>query len=644
MRKLLFAAVAAVLTLGAAAGAGAQPGSWAALNPGGPADLDEAVPVNVVFVGYEPAQVPWAEVQAQLPAGSEPVVRSRLWYGKVEKLGISYSYAYNPVYAPAAFENSFFAALSGLATPESATDGLTRTLFQQQYNDQQSNVLDVGTNYFIDAPSVEEWLAGNLGSLGVDPTQDTVVFVNWYGRPDFKFHTYTKFGEPDPDTGNDFGLVRQTRKLIAWGGTPADDEETGFGVDSRVWFHDLSAGPESWTDNWNVDDPDLDGNGVVDYRMPPIWEYTAGGFRSPTALAGDLGKVTRYVGLNLLFTTSPLYPPYANADRLADSVNLDANTVEGWNKVNASEQYRDPDLLLEETRDLLPKTYSLDQTDVAFKGDVKNCYLQWVVNVRCYNDRVTYPPFANLFLNAALNVSTYKDGNADYESVLVSYATDQASKAAGFLGFADDNYIDGTPSGVFSFVDPGIVALGYGLTTTEIHEQGHHTSMSHPHDGYDSDTGVDYGPSDQFYYAWSGDESNSMMSYIDVNWDFSQFDRDNAARHHAAGYYMVTNRIAGDVLASPNAAAGTAELELADAELEQAQDAMAAHDYADTYAHTHAAYGHALAAAEAADVDVNVREPGPFTLLPATKRGGGAAKRPYAFDADARANAKRVGP
>ena len=28
------------------------------------------------------------------------------------------------------------------------------------------------------------------------------------------------------------------------------------------------------------------------------------------------------------------------------------------------------------------------------------------------------------------------------------------------------------------------------------------------------------------------------MSYIDVNWDFSQFDRDNAARHQAAGFIV----------------------------------------------------------------------------------------------------------
>ncbi|MEU4220926.1 hypothetical protein [Actinoplanes sp. NPDC026623] len=58
----------------------------------------------------------------------------------------------------------------------------------------------------------------------------------------------------------------------------------------------------------DVGNPDLDGDGTVDYRMPRTWEYTAGGFRSPAASAGDLSLITRYVALNLLMTTSPLYP------------------------------------------------------------------------------------------------------------------------------------------------------------------------------------------------------------------------------------------------------------------------------------------------------------------------------------------------
>ena len=102
--------------------------------------------------------------------------------------------------------------------------------------------------------------------------------------------------EPDPDTNYNFGTIRGSRKMIAWGGTS-----------SRSWFYDLSAGPEAWTDNWNVDlDPNLP---TTDYRLPPIWEYDRNGYRDPSELGGDLGLVTRFVGIDLLFTTSPLYDP-----------------------------------------------------------------------------------------------------------------------------------------------------------------------------------------------------------------------------------------------------------------------------------------------------------------------------------------------
>ena len=58
----------------------------------------------------------------------------------------------------------------------------------------------------------------------VDTTDYTIFFVNWFGRGDFKYHVYTKTDEPDPDTGYNFGEERESRKLIAWGGTTPDDE------------------------------------------------------------------------------------------------------------------------------------------------------------------------------------------------------------------------------------------------------------------------------------------------------------------------------------------------------------------------------------------------------------------------------------
>ena len=143
---------------------------------------------------------------------------------------------------------------------------------------------------------------------------------------------------------------------------------------------------------------------------------------------------------------------------------------------------------------------------------------------------------------------------------------------------------------MFSFVSPGIVEAGYGLTTTMIHEYGHHSSMSHPHDGYDPETGVDFEPTGDFFFAWLGDESNSMMSYIDVNWDFSQFDRDNSARHHAGGYALIANRVAADILRDRDRRKAERDLEAADRSLRRAQDALEAHDYNGMLAHAASAY------------------------------------------------------
>ena len=611
MRSRVLIAVLATLAglMTIPSGANAR-GSFDHLHPGGVTPLREQVPVNFVFVGYEPDQVARAKFLAKLPERYRPQVRSKMFYGLPSDMGIGYTYDFQVTFADAAFEDQFFGALSGLADPAPLT------LFQQAYNDQKSNVLDVSENHFIDGPSVERWLIDHAPA-GVDTTQDTLFFINWWGRDDFKFHVYTKTNEPDPDTGYNFGVQRESRKMIAWGGTPSTDEEDGSPGEHRVWFYDLSAGPESWTDNWNVDDADLDGNGVPDYRMPPIWEYLEpGGTRSLRKLTGDLARIARYVGIDLLFTTSPLYPPALTPPRMPRSVNLDLNTYEGWPGVDASSTYIDPGLVRGEEAELLRIPTTLDQQDVALKGRAEYCFLRWVKGKICYPHRPQYPDgFANLFLYGAINRSRFTDGGGQYEATVFNYATD-FDAGGGLLGYADDNWLDGTQSAVFAFVDPTIVEFGYGLSTTTIHEVGHHVGMSHPHDGFDYERGIDFGPADRFYYAWSGDESNSIMSYIDVNWDFSQFDLDNHWRTTAAAYLINANAIAADVLASPDAAAGMAALGHADVEAGLAQAAFTSHDYAAAFDHAQAAFGFAKRAAHDAGVRVPVGRLGWYVLPP----------------------------
>ena len=574
-RLLVVLAVAAMVATMAAAVApasGATP-AYRHLDPGGPARYREKVPVNLVLVGYERDQVHAASLLAGLPSSSQPLVRiPQVYYGITDLLGISYTYDYDLTYADAAYERRFFSTLSRLARPAPLTQ------YQRQYNDQQGNVLEVTDNHAIDAPTVERWLARHPPA-GVDTRRDTIFFVNWYGRPDFKFHVYTKTGEPDPDTGFDHGQL-DSRKLIAWGGTTPDDEESGLGAVARVWFYDLSAGPESWTDNWNVDDADLDGDGEADYRMPPIWEYRAGGNRAPEALTGDLAKVARYVGIDLLFTSSPLYRPDLTPPDLPHTVNIDANTYEGWPGVDASSRYITPRLLLEELSELQPTTrFSYDNQDLPFTGKALECYVQWLQDVPCYPD-LDYPGFANLFVFNALNLERTQDdaGRVDYELPNFNYVTTD-DLGGSLLGYADDNWRTGTQSLVFNFLVPSDVEAGYGLTATMIHENGHHLAMSHAHDGYDSETGVDFVPSGPFYFAWSGDEGNSVMGYLSVNYDFSQFDRDNMSRYLAAAFARNANRVAADILADPDRGVAADELAAADRLLGASARAFSGHRY-----------------------------------------------------------------
>jgi hypothetical protein len=259
---------------------------------------------------------------------------------------------------------------------------------------------------------------------------------------------------------------------------------------------------------------------------------------------------------------------------------------------------------------------TIDRQQEALAGPARRCFNRWVNSLTCFRNRPQYPdPFANLFLYNAIHRGRFKDGGGQYEAMTFNYATG-FDAGGGLLGYADDNWLDGTQSLVVAFVDPTIVEFGYGLTTTTIHEVGHHVGMSHPHDGFDYERGLDFGPADRFYFAWSGDESNSIMSYIDLNWDFSQFDLDNHWRTTAAAYLNNANEVAGEVLASPDAAAGMAALQRADEQAGLAAAAFAAHDYADAFDRAQAALGFAKSAAHRAGVEVRASRAGWFVLPP----------------------------
>jgi hypothetical protein len=537
-RAILLAVVLSAIGLCAPAAASAAGG----LDPGGFQKLRQQVPVNVVLVGYDDPNLV-AQIRRELPRTYEPVVRFPRFYGlRGRPMGLHYGFRYRFVNAAPAFERQFFSYLSESGRPGPRTD------YQQAYNEQRSNVLNVGRRVlYLNGPSVERWLSDHSAAVGVSPRSYTVFLVNWYGKPGFRFHVYERPGGADVDTGVDFNRY-DTRKMIAWGGTS-----------SRTWFHDLSAGPEYWTDNFNVDDPDLDDNGEVDYRMPPIWEYRRGGFRAPGRLGHDLGLIVRYVAIDLLFTTSPLYDPLVTTPgrggaKVADITMFQDNpAINGLSLVDRGNILG----LLRGYQPYYPWKVALRdrQLDRGALHAFRIFTGLWDPGDSCSQRFGT--TFAQLYCYFSRNLDKYvpEYPARDYVGELFAFNTTdrRMGEQLGLLGFADDDWRTGRQTLIFAFDSPFTIDIGYGFSSTIVHEYGHHVGASHPHDGWDSERGIDFGPEDEFYFAWAGDESDSLMSYTALSPDFSTFDRDNMYRWETAGYINRANALLGRILDDPDA-------------------------------------------------------------------------------------------
>ncbi len=556
------------------------------LQPGQTVTFEQRVPINLVFIGYDRNTIDREALRRQLPRSYDPVVRVAEFYGLPGRdMGLKFNFDYNITFAGNRFANQFFDYLEEIGTPGDPT------VYQLAYNDQEKNVLDVtGPVLYIDAPSVEAWLAENLN---VKPNSYTVVFINWYSRPDFQFHVYEKTNEPDPDTEHNFGEEDHT-KMIAWGGT-----------NSRVWFYDLSAGPEWNTDNWVVDTPDLDGDGVEEYRMPPIWEYTKNGYRRPGLLSKDLGLVTRYVAINLLFTTSPLYDPLLTAPDVGGDKVLHITMFED-DPNNLGTEIIDTGYIQSQLASLVPYyNWQVELVDVNPIDNQARRAFRIFTGLRqsddCWNEFGT--PFAQLFCFFNANLDRYVPAydEEDYVIPIFAFNTTDARMGdqLGLLGYADDDWMTGTQTFVFEFDSPLLVEFGYGFSTTTVHEVGHHIGLSHPHDGYDSELGLDYGPGGEFYYVWVGDESDTIMQYLGLSNTFSQFDMDNLYRWEFAGYLNWANDLLDDILAHPDAANVQDNVAQAEAYAMQAIESFKNWDYLAAATSARLAYEQiAMAAAE----------------------------------------------
>ena len=619
-RTLTTIAIAAAFALTSVLAVHATP-EFSALRPGEFQEINQNLQVNIVFVGYEqgigPRDINEAVFRAGLPSRYRAIAISpslyipsneeedQIWNGN------SYDYNYNLVYSSQAFEDAYFNFLLANST------SCGNTIYQDHYNTQQSRSLDVSGNICIGATTAEKWLAINAGPmLGVDTAKYTIFYINWYGRADFRFHTYVPFDHPDPDPDTGLMWDVHAQNVIAWGGTTPDDDQNGLGSLRRVWFYDLSAGPEFNTSNFFLDaDEMFEFIGPGTYTMPPVWEYgNLSAYRPFNNLSGDLAKVTQFVALDSLFTTSPGYSPALSPPTLPEEIQLDFTIFNGDPGTNVSD-FLKVDRVVSEISDLQPQnSFSGEVTERPLSGRLKDVYMCaypatfGIPGTQCYGNREGSGVFfRDMFLYLRDHQLQYLEGDADYELPVFTFVVPTEIETA-FEGQSVDNQIDGTQAFTY-VVSSTFDRETHGATQSAIHEVGHHLGVSHPHNGFDYENFILYNSArPAFHYVWAGDASDTVMSYLFTSNNFSQFDRDNMNRWMTAVYINQANKILARLVSSPRTAEVSNVLSSADADAAAALVKYGEMDYLVAVEKAKSAYERILTAA--AQINIHIERNG----------------------------------
>jgi hypothetical protein len=587
------------------------------LDPGGTVDLALDVPITVVYVGLEEGAPPTgidAEATVEsMPVSARPNEEWQRAAGEPSEIGIEYRYDVEAVYADAAFEDALFAYLIDIGYE------LPPSPIQRYYSGNPKAAVEITDNLVLDATAVESWLIEHAPSmLDVDTTRPTVFFVNWWGRDDFRFHTYAPFTyQPEIDV---FAPELVRNHGIAWGGGVPDAAQTPTSSLGRIWFVDVSAGPEWNTANFLLDIGDLTGDGYDDHRVPPIWEYGTDHWYEPfDDLSEDLWFLLRFVATNLLFTPGPLFDVGISAPLLDDELELDVNVF--LEQAGATPKGGlDPDEMVRRFQALDPsRSFTTDMEVNPFTPALERAYD--CASRQQLDPRVCQPgnqtngePFGTpleLGIWASDHDNEYLDGKRG--EIPVAVLDVASSRNPRYIGFAFNQ------EWVFTIDSPLTRRSLTSPLHTTVHEVGHHLGVRHPHDGYDDEADVAYRASGYFWTVILGDETATQMSYLGSQIDFSQFDRDNLDRWLTAARLQTANDILGEVYQSPRASRAAADLQRADDLAGRAIDALHGWDLRDASVLSRDAYHAVLAAADAAGVHVephdataDVRSTGPY--------------------------------
>jgi len=496
--------------------------------------------IRIVLVGFDPDTIDLDYLSWKGNTIQE-IANNVISTGNVT--GVNYKFNYEFVFAPPEFNRTFTKFLKSIEVRKASYNPWFRSLAQ---------------NYFYDSLEVESWLLENNAGYGGFPANGyTFVYMNMTGLPSITEaqletqnamattpHYYSRnYTDIDLDY-----KIRYREFAVAWGGR------------SRLWFMDLSAGPEFWTWSQGGGIPHIPIQLAIDLYRINI--HTAYGQQWLTQYLSD------YIYEAVLNLATPTFVYQPTFSRHYDIiVNVIDNRTEDEKQAVPIDTTIRPDIIQNAFAELLP--YANVTIETRFISPAEDLALQKIMEtstvhppedtgispfvdtrpiyrfleehlsqfagpLRSDINEVTLPVFAFAFPAGMYFGYT----NKWYVASMKTYDTNFLGISLGdlsLIGITQNEFLRGDTVG-----QPG---KGLGLTQTIIHEVGHSLGLPHPH---------------QFGYL--EDFESSPMSYWSYEYNFSQFDKDAINRAHAD---ELINSAIGNLTIARNLLTGRLDFNLA---------------------------------------------------------------------------------
>ena len=471
--------------------------------------------IKVVLIGFDPRTIDqdYLTWRGNLVKDS---INNVLSNGNVT--GVTYDLSYEFVYSTPEFEQDLTTYLKSIQERKLIYNPWFRA---------------VTRNTLYDAEKVEDWFVSNNASYGGLPRNGyTFVFSNLTNLPSITEsqiesenptsatpHYYrTKYVDKDLNY-----TIRYRDFSVAWGGR------------NRLWFLDLSAGPEFWT--WSSPE------GVPHIPMQlalSLYKVDLHSYYGTQWLTQFLADYIYDAALNLavpVFTYQPAY-----SQRYTITLNIFDNRTAEEKEVVPIEETIHPELIEEAFANLLPYAEVKAETRIMSASDHPGLQKAIIENTVRPPADLAISPFVDarpvyLYLQEHLSdfVGTMKKDSTEYTLPVFAFAFSSGiyfgftykwyvatlkQDEGNFLGISlGDMALIGLTQNDFQRgdnVSPPQPGKGIGFTQVIIHEAGHTLGLMHPH---------------QFGYL--GDFESSAMSYWSWEYKFSQFDKDSINRAHA---------------------------------------------------------------------------------------------------------------